>query len=204
MGQGFGRQSRTALLFLAGFSFCLVSWAADQSSQTAPSGSGVSYPIRSGDKLNIQVYRDKELSAIYPVDDEGRINFPLLGNLQVKGLTTEQVRELLTEKLGQDYLVDPQIQVDFEKSVVKNVMVSGQVMKPGNYDFTPDLTVLKLVLNAGGFGPSASLGKVRILRTEQDGTKQSIQVNMKRVLDGRDEDMELQPGDLVVVPESLF
>ena len=194
-----------ALVLLGSFFLAHLAEAADTvGSKSAGESAVAAYSVQAGDKLNIQVYRDKDLSGAFTVDDSGSINYPLLGSVSVKGLTTEQVRQTLTERLAKDYVVDPQVQVDFEKSLNKSVMVLGQVSKPGNYDYTPDLTVLRLVLVAGGFTAVADLGKVKIIRTEKEGTKTTIRVNVKRITDGKDDDVKVESGDLVVVPESLF
>ena len=134
------------------------------------------YPIRAGDKLNIQVYREKDLTDIFIVDSAGNINYPLLGTLYVQGLSLEELRQHLTNELGKDYLVNPQVQVAFEESLNKFVYILGQVAKPGNYDYTPNMTLVRLVSKAGGFTLMAASNQVKITRKMADGKMKTLSV----------------------------
>ncbi|MBI4353357.1 MAG: polysaccharide export protein [Candidatus Omnitrophica bacterium] len=198
------RFSKLLLLFaaLSVFPFSLA--VAGEEAGAVSSANPPSYTVRAGDKLNVQVYRERELSGVFTVDASGKIHYPLLGSLMVGGLSTDQVQKLLTEGLVKDYLVDPKVRVDFEVSLNKSLVILGHVGKPGTYDFTPDLTLIRLVSQAGGFGSLAAPNRVKIVRTNADGTKQTIQANVRRILDGKADDVPLQAGDLVVVPESIF
>ena len=160
--------------------------------------------VHVGDRLNIQVYRDKDLSGIFPVGAEGNIHYPLLGDVFVRDKTLEEVKVLLTEKLGQDYLVDPQVQVEYEKSLSKTLVIFGQITKPGSYEYTPDMTILKLISEAGGLTQVADLGRVSLVRSDGEGKKTKMRVNVKRILDGKDDDLPLQVGDIIVIPETFF
>jgi polysaccharide export outer membrane protein len=83
------------------------------------------------------------------------------------------------------------------------VTVLGQVGRPGNYEFVPDMTLLRLIAQAGGFGPSASVSNVRIVRHE-DGREKVTIVNAARIMSGQSQDYPLEKNDLVVVQESFF
>ena len=162
------------------------------------------YPIRAGDKLNIQVYREKDLTGIFTVDLSGNISYPLLGEVHVQGLSLEDLRKYLINRLGKDYLVNPQLQVDLDKSLNKSVSILGQVQKPGNYDFAPDMTLVRLISEAGGFTPIAAPKHVKITRLMKDGKKKTVIVDVDSIMNGKSEDISLQSSDLVMVPESYF
>ena len=162
------------------------------------------YPIRAGDKINIQVYREKDLTEIFIVDSGGNINYPLLGTLYVQGLSLEELRQRLTDGLGKDYLVNPQVQVAFEESLNKFVYILGQVAKPGNYDYTPNMTLVRLVSKAGGFTLMAASNQVKITRKTADGKMKTLSVNVDQIMNGGAEDVPLELGDLVMVPETFF
>ena len=162
------------------------------------------YPIRAGDKLNIQVYREKDLTDIFIVDSAGNISYPLLGVLYVQGLSLEELRQRLMNELGKDYLVNPQVQVAFEESLNKFVYILGQVAKPGNYDYTPNMTLVRLVSKAGGFTLMAASNQVKITRKTADGKMKTLSVNVNEIMNGRAEDVPLELGDLVMVPETFF
>lgn len=160
--------------------------------------------IRAGDKLSVQVYREKELTGIFTVGNSGYIHYPLLGQVQAAGLLLEELKKNLTEGLGKDYLVNPQVEVSFEKSLSKSVSILGQVMKPGNYDLAPDMTLVKLISEAGGFAPLAAPKHVKIVKSSTTGKKKTVEVNVDRIMSGNAEDVRLEVGDLVVVPETFF
>lgn len=94
--------------------------------------------------------------------------------------------------------------VVFVSESIRTVSVLGQVNKPGNYNFTPDMTLSKVISQAEGFNRYASPGNVKITRVSKSGEKRVFQVNAGSILEGHTEDFKLEPGDLVFVPESLF
>ena len=178
--------------------------AKDPEKKEEPASYATGYPIHAGDKLNIEVYREKQLSGIFTVGNQGDIDYPLLGKVHAEGLSLEKIRKNLTDNLGRDYLVDPQVQVNLEKSVSKSVSVLGQVTKPGNYDFTQDMTIVRLISAAEGFTRVADASHVRLTRIAAGGKRRIFQVNVASIMDGRSDDLPLEPGDIVFVPESAF
>lgn len=194
-----------AWLFPATLFFILVMHPAcsfaEEKTAAAPVGK---YPIRAGDRLNIQVYRETDLTGIFIVDSSGHINYPLLGDLNVQGLSPEELRQRLTDELGKDYLTNPQVQVAFEESLNKSVYILGQVSRPGNYEYTPNMTLVRLVSKAGGFTLMAAPSHVKITRKMRDGKIKSLSANVGAIMDGRAEDVVLESGDLVMVPETFF
>ncbi len=172
--------------------------------QQSTLGSPNNYPLRPGDKLNIQVYREKDLTGIFIVDLSGNINYPLLGEVHVQGLSLEDLQKYLVHRLGKDYLVNPELQVDLDKSLNKSVSILGQVQKPGNYDFAPDMTLVRLISEAGGFTSIAAPKHVRVTRIMKDGKKRMVVADVDSIMNGKSEDIPLQSSDLVMVQESYF
>jgi polysaccharide export outer membrane protein len=176
-------------------------------------------PVQAGDKLNIIVYREPELSGVFTVnsvgftvDSEGKIDYPLLGKLQVAGLTPQQLSRELADQLKGGYVVDPQVRVSFhEQKMIKEVVILGQVVKSGAYKHTPDMTLAKLISAAGGFiqpagagrselAPSADAERIRITRG-QPGAETSFVVNAAMIINGTASDVPLLAGDRVFVPQ---
>ena len=85
-----------------------------------------------------------------------------------------------------------------------SVAILGQVARAGNYNYLPGMTLIKLISQAGGFTGVASPGRVRIVRFSTDRKSKAIYVNAGRILDGQTEDVPLEVGDVVIVPESFF
>ena len=169
--------------------------------------------IRPGDKVNIQIYREKDMSGIFAVDETGNINYYFLGEIHVTGWTLGQLKTHLTEALGKDLLYNPQVQVAFEalpptsKEAVltaKFVSILGQVNRPANYPYVPGMTLVRLISEAGGFAPAAAQNRVKIIRQPEGGSRSVIRVNVASILDGKSTDVVLEPQDVVVVPETFF
>ena len=156
--------------------------------------------------LQIDVYygRDMNLQRKVRVSSEGRINFPLLGEVEVNGLTVNELERKLTELLGKDYLVNPQVSVFIEE--YSTVSVIGQVNTPGTYPIKGKLTVVEAISLAEGFTKIAAPNGVKILRANPNGTKTTINVKAGDIINGgkKEEDIQLQSGDIVTVPESFF
>ena len=155
--------------------------------------------IQSGDKLNIQVYQEKDLSGSFVVSPEGKINYPLLGEVYAQGLRLGELKDFLTENLDKQYLVNPQLQVVFEESPNKSVAILGQVSKPGNYILAPNLTLLRLISQVGGFSSEAATKDIRIMRTTKAGKKSYLRMDVEAYMKGQGEDLRLMPGDVIYV-----
>lgn len=169
--------------------------------------------IRAGDRINIQIYREKDMSGIFVVDDTGNINYYFLGEIHVDGWTLSQLKSHLIEALGKDLLYNPQIQIAFEAALpsskeavltAKFVSILGQVNRPANYPYVQGMTLVRLISEAGGFAPAAAQNKVKIIRQPEGGSRSVMNVNVARILDGKGEDVVLEPQDVIVVPETFF
>ena len=164
------------------------------------------YIIGPENVLQIDVYygRDKELSRKARVSSRGYITFPLLGEVEVTGLTVADLENKLTEMLNKDYLVNPQVSVFIEE--YSTVSILGQVKEPGSFEIKGNLSVVELISLAGGFTKIAATNDVRIMRTDSSGVKNTTKVKVNDIINkGReDEDVQLEPGDIVTVPESFF
>jgi len=180
-----------------------------KSPQPAPvsASSPSDYRIRALDSLQINVFNEPDLSVKVRVSSQGMINYPMLGAVQVGGLTVSEAENLLKERLGRDFLVKPQVSVLVDRANSRRVFILGQVRSPGAFEFTADeaLTLLQAISRAGGFTPVAAPGRVSIIRSE-DGVEKKITVNVSAVISSgdRSKDIELQSDDVVVVPESIF
>jgi polysaccharide export outer membrane protein len=161
------------------------------------------YHICSGDILDVSVYEEKDLSKSVRVSPDGTIDYPLLGNVHVEGLTARELGEKLRELLEKDYLVNPQVNV-FIKEYAK-IFVLGQVNRPGAYEMKSGLTVVGAIAMAGGLSESAAANNTTLIRAK-GGKKVSMNIPVDSILKGGDtsKDVTLEPGDTINVPESFF
>lgn len=175
--------------------------------QRGSASSASDYRIQPLDTIQINVFNEAELSIKSRVSAQGMINYPMLGAVQVGGLTVTEVENLLKERLGHDYLVNPQVSVLVDRAISRRVFILGQVRSPGALEFPPDegLTLLQAIARAGGFTPIAAPGRVSISRSE-NGTEKTITVNVPAIIKSGDrrKDVELRSDDVVSVPESAF
>jgi polysaccharide export outer membrane protein len=166
------------------------------------------YHLQPEDVLNITVHEQPDLTTKARITAEGKITFPLIGEVQVSGMTTDEVEKKITELLEKDYLVNPQVMVYIDEYAPKQVSVIGCVNTPGKYDMSheKDTTVLQAIAMAGGFSKIADVNGTRILRIDENGKEQTIMIKVKDITirGEKDKDLPLKPNDVIFVPESFF
>jgi polysaccharide export outer membrane protein len=251
------------------------------------------YKIGPKDLLEISVFGLDELNSTERVSEEGKITLPLLGEIEVNGLTKGELENKISQLLEEKYLQDPQVSVfiaeyqskmvsvlgaiqtpgrhellgrqtvmdiiakaggltseagdeiyvmrrraDGSNSSIKilidelilngkaelnipleaddvinipidkvvQIYVMGQVGNPGALDVKRSMipTLLRAIAQAGGFGERAAKGGVIIKRIKEDGSEERIKVNVKDIIKGKKEDIQLEEGDVVIVPETIF
>jgi polysaccharide export outer membrane protein len=158
------------------------------------------YRIGPEDVLQVIVWKNEALSRSVAVRPDGRISLPLLDDVQAAGRTTRDLREYLTTKLS-EFMAAPEVSVIVTDVRSMKVSVIGEIPKPGRYELKSRTTVLDILALAGGFGQFASRSRIVILRPEGEGMKR-IPFNYNKVVSagGEQDNIYLQPGDIVVVP----
>ena len=172
----------------------------------ADAGVPADYIIGPGDAINVFVWRNPELSVAVPVRPDGKISTPLVEDMVAVGKTPSQLARDMEAVLG-EYIRNPQVNVIVTNpvSAFSRVTAIGQVASPGSFPYREGMRVLDLVLEAGGLGQFAAGNRARIVRTE-DGKRVEVRIRLKDLMErGRLKDnIDLRPGDVLVVPESLF
>lgn len=160
--------------------------------------------LGSGDVFEVRVYGEDDLNNNYRVEQDGSIDFPYLGRLEVAGLEPPEIADLLEERLRSDgVLVNPQVSVlvtDYESRLVS---VIGAVRSPGNYPVTPGLTALQAVGLAGGTTDLADRDGA-ILTRRINGQARRFQVPLDRISVGNADDVPVRADDIILVPERPF
>ena len=158
------------------------------------------YRIGVGDLLNIQIWKEVDLTRSVPVRPDGKISFPLLDDIQAAGLTPLELKTVLTEKLKQ-YLSDPRVTVLVEEVNSYKVYIMGEVVTPGALVLKTRTTLLQAISMVGGFTQYAKRNEITVLRK---GSRQEerIVVRYDRILSGKnpEQNLVLETGDTVVVP----
>lgn len=171
----------------------------------APSSQATMSEYRIGplDVLKITVFQEPDLSLEeVPVDASGNILFPLIGQVSVTGKTSTELSSLIGERLGERYLVDPQVSTIVSSSATQNVTVEGAVKKPGVFPLQGPTTLLQAMAMAEGPTQTAKLGEIIVFRRKQDGVY-AAQFNLDDIRKGRADNPEILGSDIVVVGNSF-
>jgi polysaccharide export outer membrane protein len=160
----------------------------------APAG----FIIGPEDVLSIVFWRDKEMSTQVTVRPDGKISLPLLDEVQAAGLTPAELRVHLVDH-SKRFFGNPNVTVVVNQINSRKVFITGQVVKPGPYVITAPTTVLQLISMAGGLKDFADSKNIVIVR--RDGSKtSSYAFNYRNIRRDLRQNIELKPGDTVVVP----
>lgn len=176
------------------------------SPQSPPAAVSPDYVIGPGDSLQVFVWRSPELSNTVPVRPDGKISTPLVEDMIAVGKTPSQLARDI-EKVLAEYIRSPQVNVivSIPVSAFSQIKVIGKVMNPQSMPYREGMRVLDVVLAAGGLGEFAAGNRAKVVRKEH-GKEQELRVKLDDLINKGDmkHNLELKPGDVLVVPESFF
>jgi len=168
------------------------------------------YVIGEGDLLHITVYDNPDLATDARVSGDGRITFPLIGEVMVSGLTATDAQRLIATRLQEGFVKKPQVSVFIAEYKSKKVTTLGEFVKPGLIELRGNATLMEVMSNAGGVTPNAGdviVIKRKVLRPgggpQEDET---ITLQLSAFLEGRTRDVNLMvaEGDSIYVPRASF
>lgn len=161
----------------------------------------VEYKIGPKDLLEISVFGQDELNKTVRVSEDGKITFPLLGEVEVKGLTKVELEKKLSRLLEENYLHNPQVTIFIREHQSKIVSVLGAVKNPGHYEILGRQTLLHIISKAGGLTNETG-EDIIIMRQSQDGSNISLKISIDGLFLKGDPDLNipLQPNDIINVP----
>ena len=190
------------ILLVASVFFCPVWQAIAATDDTKGDKTSMEdeYIIGPADILEINVWREPDLSCTIPVRPDGKITLPLLNDVQASGLPPLELKAGIEKGLAK-FVESPTVSVAVQEIHSKNIFVLGQVESPGQYPLQQDLTVPQALSLAGGFAEWADKGGVVILRKE-NGKQTRIKFDYKNVSKGKhlERNIVLKPGDTIIVP----
>ena len=196
-----GLPMAAAAVLLTGI-FCATAPAMAQ-----PSGEVSKYIIGPGDSLEISVWHNPELSTKVPVRPDGRISTPLVTDVVAAGRTPEELSHDIEARLKK-YVSDPLVTVivsSFVGSYSQQVRIVGEATAAKSLPYVAHMTVLDAMIAAGGLTPYASGNRAKLVR-KVGGKEVTTTLRLNDLL--KDGDMaantELQPGDIIIIPQSFF
>lgn len=149
--------------------------------------------IAPGDQVRINLANDKDLTGTYTVSDSGAVTLPLLGAIQIAGYDAVQAGQAIGAALVEAGLFRSPV-VTVEVLTLRPIYVLGEVNKPGQYAYTPGMSLFGAVATAGGYTYRANTGRV-FIRKSSAGVEQEFDLNA---------DIAVMPGDVIRVPERYF
>jgi len=164
-----------------------------------PPAVGMDYRIAPDDVLRIQVYHEPGLSLEdAQVSAAGMVRVPLIGDVPVAGLTAAEASDVIAGRLGERYLVSPQVSLFVKQAVGRRVTLDGEVREPGVYPVEGRLTLLQAVALAKGPTRLAGLSEILVVR-RMDGHRMAARFDLAAIRRGKAEDVEILPGDRIIV-----
>lgn len=166
------------------------------------------YLIGVDDKVEVNVWKHTDLSITVPVRPDGKISVPLIGEVLAGGLSPVEVAEVISQKLSR-YIRDPHVSVILVELVshefLSRVRVTGAVTNPLSLNYRQGMTVLDVVLEAGGLNEFASANRSKLFRKIQ-GRVETIDINLFDILNDGDmrTNIAVEPGDIISIPERSF
>ncbi|HOM94046.1 MAG TPA: polysaccharide biosynthesis/export family protein [Candidatus Saccharicenans sp.] len=158
------------------------------------------YVIGPRDLLEIKVFELPEFDHTVRVSEDGSITLPLVGNVQIGGLTKDKAEKKLSELL-EKYVKKAQVSIFIKEYQSSRVAIIGAVEKPGMYELVGRQTLLQMISQAGGFKDTAA-DEIYVLREGQDGTTASISIDLEDLLINGNQNLNIpiQPNDVINVP----
>ncbi|MEX1994497.1 MAG: XrtA/PEP-CTERM system exopolysaccharide export protein [Steroidobacteraceae bacterium] len=192
----------------------LVPWLASAclAAQDAPveapaAATATNYIIGPGDTIQVFVWRNPELSVTVPVRPDGKVSTPLVEDMIAVGKPPSELARDIEARLS-EYIRSPQVNiiVTNARSSFSQVTVIGQVKSPQTVPYREGMRMMDVLLAVGGLTEFAAGNRARLIRKDPDGVEQEFKVRLKDLLTkGRlDQNLEVRPGDVLIVPESVF
>jgi protein involved in polysaccharide export with SLBB domain len=182
-------------LLRAFLTFCLLcifvtGWAQEEPASEA--GPDTSYHLGAGDKLQIDVFNQPDLTGSYSLDGNGRFSMHLIGQVDAAGLSPGEMEALLISKLKPDYLVNPRVSVRVEN--FRPFYIIGEVSSPSSYAYVDGMTYLTAVAIAGGYTYRAKKGNAYVTRGD-DAEREELKLDVND---------KVLPGDIIRIAERIF
>lgn len=157
------------------------------------------YRLNANDLIEVEVLDAENLHRTARVNAGGAISLPLIGPVSVGGLTTEEAEQRIAARYAEKYLQNPQVSVFIKEFTTDRITVEGAVTRPGIFPLVGNMTLLRALAVAGGFGPIANMTQVMIYRTDDQKHRESLVYDVEKIRAGQADDPVIQRDDLIVV-----
>lgn len=168
-------------------------------------GMGARYTLLPGDEITIQYRYTPEFDQTVKIQPDGFVSLEIIGDVKLAGLTISQAQGLIVEK-AKSRLKDPEVAVALKEFEKPFFVVAGEVSKPGKFELHDEVTALQAIMLAGGFKDQAKASQVIVFRRINSDLSETKMLNLKNAVQkgGRFQDLTLQPGDILMVPQNTI
>ena len=157
------------------------------------------YRISPNDLIDVEVLDAENLRRTVRVNAAGAVSLPLIGHVAIAGLTSQEAEERIAARYAEKYLQNPQVSLFIKEFTTERITVEGAVARPGMFPLTGQMTLLRVLAVAGGFGPIANTRQVMLYRVTDQKTRESFVFDVEKIRAGEAEDPVVKGDDLVVV-----
>ncbi|MDQ7747041.1 polysaccharide biosynthesis/export family protein [Hydrogenophaga pseudoflava] len=157
------------------------------------------YRIGANDLLEFDVFGVPDMKRSVRVNGSGAVSLPLIGSVQLAGLTAQEAEAQLAQKYGENYLQNPQVSVFIKEFTTQRITIEGAVAKPGIYPVTGQLTLLRALALAGGGAQYAELSEIMLFRNAQGRPADPLVFDLEKIRSGAVPDPLVQSDDVIVV-----
>jgi polysaccharide export outer membrane protein len=159
--------------------------------------------LGAGDKFELRVHGQDDLSGEFTVSPDGTINYPYIGRIEVSGKTCAEIETEIGDGLQAGYLKNPSVLCAITEYNSKRIYLFGEVKSPGAFPYKSNISIIEAVALAGGFSERANTNGTKLSRVV-NGTEIQVRVPMQEIVEGRSRNIRLLPGDIIYVPESPY
>jgi polysaccharide export outer membrane protein len=173
---------------------------------TAVQSTDSEYVLAPNDSIEMLVFREPDLTTRATISRDGTVQFPLINDIRIAGMTIKQARNMIRDRYNSDYLVEPQVSLGVTKFADRKFTIIGQVKSPGTYTLSSGegINLIEAIGMAGGFTRIADKRNVLVKRG-YGGAAQTIKVNVKKMTEGSSQaPLEITAGDVISVGESWY
>jgi polysaccharide export outer membrane protein len=157
------------------------------------------YRLNANDLLDVEVLDAENLRRTVRVNAAGAISLPLIGPVSVGGLTSQEAEERIAARYAERYLQNPQVSIFIKEFTTERITVEGAVVHPGIFPLVGQMTLLRALAVAGGFGSIANTSQVMVYRTGEGKARESLVFDVEKIRAGKAEDPAIKGDDLIVV-----
>ncbi len=152
----------------------------------------VSYPLRAGETIQVVTYGEDTLTGEFNIGANGVLSFPLVGDIKAAGLTPAALGKSIAAALSDGYVLNPQVNVEVKN--YRPIYILGEVNKPGEYPYVPDMTILAAIAKADGFTYRAQQKQIFLKRSDQP---REVKIRLGS-------NTRIYPGDTIRIVERFF